>query len=152
MSHIDYDGSGELHITNITEACQTPKDDLDRVITTCQESIEDNVPDEITYSFHCMSDGPHNGYGGYHSYYMFEQAADELHDALDDGESVLIHCHHGTSRSVSVATASLGRLLNMSRSETIDRVHHYRPRPSYPDRLLMEHANRYINENSSDDS
>lgn len=144
MSHIAYDGSGELHITNITEACEMSKAGFDRVITTCQDEIEDNVPDTITYSFHCMSDGPANEYGGYHDYRMFEQAANELHDALESGETVLIHCHAGQSRSVSVATAALGRLLDKSRTEAISIVHRYRITHSYPDQLLMDHADRYI--------
>lgn len=144
MSHIQYDGSGELHITNITEARTIDKSGIDRVITVCQDSIEDNVSDECVYSYHRMSDGPDNAYGGYHSYYMFEQAADELYEALAAGEAVLIHCHHGTSRSVSVASAALGRLLDVRRSQAIDIIHYYRPRPSFPDRLLMSHATEYI--------
>ena len=151
MSNIDYDGSGELHITDITEAIQEPTSHFDRVITVCQDSIEDNISDDQTYSYYCMSDGPTNAYGGDHSYEMFEEAADELYEALSDDESVLIHCHHGTSRSVSVATAALGRLLGMNRSEAIDRVHYYRPRPSYPDRLLMEHASEYITQHGGDE-
>lgn len=144
MSHIAYDGSGELHITNITEAIQSETNQFDRVITVCQDSIEDNVSDEQEYSYYCMSDGPSNAYGGDHSYEMFEEAADELHDALADGEQVLIHCHAGQSRSVSVAVAALGRLLGLPRSDALDLVHRYRITHHYPDRLLLEHAARYI--------
>lgn len=151
MSHIDYDGSGELHITNITEAIQEPTSHLDRVITVCQDSIEDNVSDDQTYSYYCMSDGPTNAYGGDHSYEMFEEAADELYEALRSGEEVLIHCHAGQSRSVSVATAVLGRLLDMNRSEAIDLIHHYRITHHYPDRLLMEHASEYITQHGGDE-
>lgn len=150
MSYIDYDGSGELHVTDISEARTMDKTGIDRVITTCQDNIEDNVSDECVYSFHRMSDGPANEYGGYHSYYMFEQAADELYDALDSGETVLIHCHAGMSRSVSVATAALGRLLDISRTEALDIVHRYRAPNHYPDQLLMEHASDYIKEKNNE--
>lgn len=144
MSVIKYDGPGELHITNITEAIQGETNHLDRVITVCQDNIEDNISDDMIYSFHRMSDGPHNGYGGYHSYYMFEQAADELYAALTSGERVLIHCHAGQSRSVSVATAALGRLLDIPRSEALSLIHRYRITHHNPDRLLLRHADDYI--------
>lgn len=148
MSRIHYDGEGELYISGISTARECDKSGFDRILTTCQDSIEHNVSDEMIYSFHRMSDGPHNGYGGYHSYYMFEQAAEELYQALMDEETVLIHCHHGTSRSVSVATAALGRLLEEPRSEALALIHYYRPRNSYPDSLLMDHSNRYIDEHT----
>jgi protein-tyrosine phosphatase len=151
MSRIAYDGAGELHITNITEACQMPKDDLDRVITVCQDSIKDNVPESVEYSFYCMSDGPANEYGGNHSYAMFAEAADELYEALTTDETVLIHCHAGQSRSVSVATAVVGRMLDLSRSDALDLIHRYRITQHYPDRLLMDHASQYISEHTEHD-
>lgn len=147
MSHIDYDGPGELHITNITQAFQMEKTIFDRVITVCQDSIEDNVSSETTYSHYCMSDGRpevEEQYGGSCEYELFEEATEELYSALTEEETVLIHCHQGTSRSVSVATAALGRLLEEPRSEALGLIHYYRPRNSYPDSLLMEHSNRYI--------
>jgi protein-tyrosine phosphatase len=147
MSHIDYDGVGELYVTDITDARTTAKTNIDRVITTCQDSIEANVSDTTTYSHYCMSDGRpevEEKYGGSCEYELFETSTDELYDALTDDERVLIHCHRGQSRSVSVATAALGRLLDKPRSEALDTVHHYRPVFSYPDKLLMEHADRYI--------
>jgi|APHM01.1.fsa_nt_gi Dual specificity phosphatase, catalytic domain. len=144
MTRIRYDGPGTLHITNIDTAFQMPKDRFDRIITTCQDSIEDNVPADVTYSFHCMSDGPANEYGGYHSYYMFEQAADELHDSLADDSTVLIHCHVGQSRSVSVASAALARLLGTSQPDALSLIHEYRDVFAYPDDLLLEHAQDYV--------
>jgi len=150
MSHIDYDGPGELHITNITQAFQMEKTIFDRVITVCQDSIEDNVSSETTYNHYCMSDGgvAEEQYGGSCEYELFAEAADELYNALSDNETVLIHCHHGTSRSIAVATAALGRLLEKPRSEALDEIHYYRPRSSYPDSLLMDHTNRYIHSNT----
>lgn len=149
MSHIAYDGPGELHVTNITDACETSKDPFDRVITVCQDSIEDNISDDLTYNFYCMSDGPHNGYGGDHSYGLFADAATTLYEALAAGETVLIHCHAGQSRSVSVATAALGRLCDLNRSDALNLVHRYRITHHNPDRLLMEHAEQYLDEHRS---
>lgn len=147
MSHIAYDGPGELYITNITEARTMEKTGFDRVITTCQDSIEDNVSEDIEYSHYCMSDGRtevEEQYGGSCEYELFAEAAEELYEALADGEKVLIHCHAGQSRSVSVAVAALGQLLDLTRSESLDLVRYYRPTHQYPDMLLMEHAADYI--------
>lgn len=151
MSHIDYDGPGELYITDITQARTMAKDSFDRVITTCQDSIEDNVSDSIEYSYYCMSDGRvevEDKYGGSCEYELFAEAAQELYHALADGETVLIHCHAGQSRSVSVATAALGQLLDLTRSEALDLVHHYRATFHYPDMTLMDHASEYISEHT----
>lgn len=151
MSHIDYDGVGELHITNITEAAQMDKTGFDRVITVCQEPIDDNISSEMEYSWYDMSDGRpvvEGKYGGSCEYELFEEAAEELYHALDDDETVLIHCHAGQSRSVSVAVAALGKLLDLSRSESLELVHYYRATFQYPDMLLMDHARQYIKEHT----
>lgn len=149
MSEIQYTGSGELYITNITEARTIEKDQFDRIITVCQDSIEDNVPDSCEYRFYEMSDGPDNTYGGDHSYDLFKIAADSLYEGLEDGEKVLIHCHAGQSRSVSVATATLGRLLDMPLNEALELIHRYRIPHHYPDDLLLEHATQYIEEHDN---
>ena len=148
MNQINYDGTGELYISGIQSACEDETNHLDGVITVCQDNIEDNISDEQQYNFFCMSDGQQNAYGGKHSYKMFSRAANVLFMALEDDESVLIHCHQGQSRSVSVAVAAIGRLLNINRAEAYDLVQHYRPQ-AHPDQLLMGHASTYI-ENYSD--
>jgi hypothetical protein len=144
MSKIRYDGPGELHITNITEACEIEKSSFNKVVTVCQNSIVANLPSSIEYSFYCMADGSRSGHRGDSSYQMFANATNELFRSLDSDETVLIHSDKGTSRSISVATAALGRLLNEPRSEALSLIHYYRPRSTYPDSVLMEHANQYI--------
>jgi protein-tyrosine phosphatase len=148
MSHIPFDGVGELCISDIREAREGGTRQFDRVMTVCQDSIEDNVSKTCDYSWYNMSDGEADGWGGSSDYSLFEQAADELHDALLDGESVLIHCHRGRSRSVSVTVAALGRILDVPRHESFDTVEYYRPQ-AHPDKLLMEYASRYIDEQKS---
>lgn len=150
MSHIDYDGTGELHITDISTARTMDKSIFDRIITVCQNSIADNVSEEMNYSHYNMSDGAvrvEETYGGSCEYELFEQAADELHDALSDDEVVLIHCHAGRSRSVSVSIAALGRMLEIRRQNAYEILERYRPQLK-PDLLLMEHASKYIEDNT----
>lgn len=149
MNHIQFDGSGELYISGIQSACEDATNHLDRVITVCQDNIEDNISDQQEYDFFCMADGPHNAYGGDFSYEMFSRAANVLFMALEDGESVLIHCHQGSSRSVAVATAALGRLLDLNRTDAYDLVQYYRPQ-AHPDQLLMEHASTYIEQHTGE--
>jgi len=147
MNRIDYDGSGELYISGIRSACEDETNHLDMVVTVCQDSIEDNVSDEQEYHHFCMADGPHNAYGGDCSYEMFRRASNVLWRALHQGETVLIHCHMGQSRSVSVAVAALGRLLDINRTDAYDLVQHYRPQ-AHPDQLLMGHASTYIEQHT----
>lgn len=152
MSHIDYDdGEGDLYIVDIGDARTMEKSHIDRVVTVCQDSIEDNVSDDKKYNFFCMSDGASNEYGGDHSYHMFSRAASVVFNSLKQEESVLLHCHMGASRSVSVATAALGRLLDLSRSDAYDLVKYYRPQAK-PDQFLMGHASVYIEEHTQHDS
>lgn len=151
MTRIDYDGPGELHITGINEARTMDKSSFDRIITVCQDSIEDNISDKNKYSHYCMSDGPQNSYGGKHNYEIFESAAQELYYALESDEKVLIHCHAGQSRSVSVSTAALGRLLEINRHEALDMIRNYR-NSANPNNLLLEHAEQYIKEYTGIDS
>jgi len=148
MNRIEYDDSGELYISGIKSACEDEKSHIDRVITVCQDEIKDNISSEQEYNFFCMSDGPANSYGGDHSYKIFVRAANTLFRALHQDESVLIHCHMGQSRSVSVAVAALGRLLDTPRHEAYDLVERYRPQ-AHPDQLLMGHVSTYIEQHTN---
>jgi len=148
MSEIPYEGAGNLYVAGIQEAAERPTDDLDQVITVFQDCIKDTVPDAVTYSWYKMSDGPHNPYGGDCSYETFAAAANELWSALAADKSVLIHCHEGESRSVSVAAAALARLLNLRREQAVELVRRYRVTDHYPDQRLIEHADEYIDATS----
>lgn len=113
---------------------------ITRVITVCQDSVEDNIGCE--YSYYNMSDGPDNKYGGRHDYDYFASAADELLNAVQDGQKTLIHCHKGQSRSASVLIAVLGRLRGMTYEESESYVS--QRRDINPDEILVQHARDYI--------
>ena len=149
MSQIAYDhqSGSELHIVDISDARTMDKSSFDGVVTVCQDSIADNVSEDTAYNFFCMSDGPNNSYGGDSSYRTFSRASNTVFKALHDGENVLLHCHMGQSRSVSVAVAALGRLLDMPRYEAFELVENYRPQ-AHPDQLLMGYAATYIEQHS----
>lgn len=150
MTEIDYDGPGELHIVDIEQARTMDKSTFDTVMSVCQEDISDNVSDEQEYLFYNMSDGD-TGYGGRSDYKLFADAATDLYYRLKNGQSVLIHCHMGRSRSVSVATAALGRLLTLRRSDAYEIVRRYRPQ-AQPKQLLYGYIKQYISVHTSIDN
>lgn len=143
MDRIEYDGVGELYISGITSIYEGETNHADRVVTVCQDNVRENVSDSQAYDFFEMADGPHNSYGGDHSYELFERAATVVWNALYHNESVILHCHMGQSRSVSVGTAALGRLLDEPRHEAFGLISDSRPQ-AHPDQLLMGHAQTYI--------
>ena len=114
---------------------------FDTVITTCQESVADNIG--CNYGWFNMADGPDNTYGGDASYSTFEDAADMLYTAVINDDTVLIHCHKGQSRSVSVAAAVLGRVEEVRFDTALDFITMFRPQAN-PDELLQTHGRRYI--------
>jgi len=81
--------------------------------------------------------------GGHYSRAMFEQAADVAANALRAGYHVAIHCYVGRSRSVAVAIAAIGRVLNLSYAQARDIVREQRPQADMKP-LLARHAEQYI--------
>jgi hypothetical protein len=80
---------------------------------------------------------------GHYTRQMFEQAADVAANALRDGYHVAIHCYVGRSRSVAVAIAAIGRVLNLSYAQARDIVREQRPQADMKP-LLARHAEQYI--------
>lgn len=130
-----------LWIGDIQDVWEGDTSQFDRVITVCQDETGDNVG--CRYNFFNMSDGPSNGYGGDHSYELFHEAAVTLLGSLTYGENVFIHCHMGASRSVSVASAALAVVKDISYREAFKIVETNRPQ-AHPDPHLREHAEKFI--------
>lgn len=130
-------------IAGIQAVREAPTQRFDTVITVCQESVSDNVGCE--YNWFTMADGPDNTYGGDASYELFHNASDALYNSVMNDETVLIHCHKGQSRSVSVAAAVLGRIENISFDTALTLITLFRPQAN-PDELLQAHGRTYINE------
>lgn len=135
----------QLWITNISGVRERDTSEFDRVITTCQDEVSDNVGCE--YDYFDMADGPHSKdfYGGDDSYGIFEEAADTAHQALVDGETILVHCHAGQNRSVSVSAAALARYKDLSYTEALNLIKEHRPIAD-PTETYHSHIQRYIEE------
>lgn len=136
-----------IWISGIRPVRENPTQRFNTVITVCQESVADNIG--CRYAYFNMADGPDNTYGGDATYDMFSDAADELYAAVNRGDTTLIHCHKGQSRSVSVATAVIGRVENISFDTAFTFVTMFRPQAN-PDELLRAHARQYINTHTSE--
>merc|ERR1711963_880336 len=57
----------------------------------------------------------------------FESVTDWMHEALQNGGKVLVHCHAGISRSGTFVCAYLIKYLHMSVEECLDNIHVVRP-------------------------
>lgn len=136
----------QLYVTDIRDARTCDKDDFDAVVTVCQDSIEANVPDDIDYHYYCMADGEETGLvPGDSSYDMFEDAARIVLAHLRFDDTVLLHCHAGQSRSVSVGMAAIMVADGFTFEEAWTRMANRRPEV-HPDRTLKQYARRFASE------
>lgn len=141
----------QVYIGAIEDVREQPlPDDVDAVVTVCQECVEDNVSDSVSYKWFNMSDGPANSYGGDSSYELFKQAARYVQTLLNGGKTVFVHCHMGQSRSAAVTAAALGAYTNKSYPYIIGHLKEQRPQVN-PDGLLRDHAMQYIEDNTQVD-
>lgn len=140
--------SEQVYVTDKSWVEQhTLPDDVDRVITVCQEEVSAHIPVSVAYEWYQMSDGPSNRYGGDHSYRIFEMAAASMLRALEAGETVLIHCHAGQSRSVSVSSAALAAYNDSIRvMGYIYYIKDARGSGTLPDDSLIRYAKRFVEE------
>lgn len=114
---------------------------IDAVITVCQDDVRDNIG--CPYYYFNMADGEIDFYGGSCGYTIFKNAADQLYNLITSGETVLIHCHMGQSRSPSVAIAAIGKAENMSYEDAERFVANKRPMIE-PNEHLEKLAKEYI--------
>lgn len=112
-----------LWISDIRDVETRSTDRFDRVVGICQDDRSDNVG--CDYYHFPLSDGPphpeaHNP--GKFSYELFEAAVDTIIEGLKAGETVLVHCHAGQSRSVMASIAALAVFNGTDYEETFWKV------------------------------
>lgn len=98
----------QLTIASIDEVESHPTGDYDAILSVCQDRCDDNVGDDVAYEQYPLADGcdSQRNWGGEYSFQMFEDAVKQLVQALYDDKRVLIHCHKGRNRSVSISIAA----------------------------------------------
>lgn len=131
-----------LYISNITDARTKNKDNFDTVITVCQDTIEDNV--SCDYKHFNLADGEIDDYKrGECTYNLFKQSVDYLLSELKQDKTVLIHCHAGMSRSVTVSIAAIAVYQDISYNEAYNIVKNNR-NLIQPNEILVGFAKKYI--------
>lgn len=139
MNQIDV-SSGELYITDITTVREQPTGFADSVVTVCQESVGDNVG--CRYYWYNLKDVD-SGYGGSTDYADFATAMAKVVQLLRRGDTVVVHCHHGVSRSAAVCIAAVAVVEDISYEDAYDRVETARDVID-PKGMLVDHARRFI--------
>lgn len=133
-----------LWISDIDTARETTHE-FDTIVTACQDSIEETVGEDVTYRQYTLADGPQDTAGGRCDYEMFRQTAETAHNAHRDGDTTLVHCHLGVSRSASIVIAVVGALEDCDYETAREHVAAERPVID-PKDTLADFARRYIAE------
>lgn len=134
----------QIWISDIQGVRQGNTQRFDSVIGVCQDDCGANVGGEY-YHFN-MADGVQEGHvPGNNSYVLFEEAVERLVERVQDGDTVLVHCHAGRSRSASVIISALAYLEGWTYDESRNYVS--ARRNIRPDETLVSHTKRYISEN-----
>lgn len=136
---------GGLYVGDIDDVQQGNTGQFDRVITVCQDNVGDNVG--CAYEHFNLADGDdqqgHNP--GEYSYELLADAIDSVVAARLRRETVLVHCHAGQSRSVTVCIAALCLVEGFDWNEAYNIVADVRPNLQ-PGRRLVTDGKRYVEE------
>lgn len=146
--HTDSDVGGTLYIGDIQDVQQRSIADLtvDHVVTVCQDDVRDNISDDVLYSYFCMADGVERGQNpGDASYELFEKASLHVADLLVEENDVLVHCHAGQSRSVTVSATAIALLSDLEFEEALSLIE--QERGIAPSPQLKTHGVRVVAKN-----
>lgn len=117
---------------------------IDVVVGVCQDSAEDNVG--CDYHYFCLSDGEPEGHcPGVFDYELFEEAVDVTRSFLDEGKNVLVHCHMGQSRSVSVVAVTMVYHCEYNLMDAYYEISQHRM--THPSQELVSLAKEYVERN-----
>jgi protein-tyrosine phosphatase len=134
----------QLYISDIVSVReQSIPGEVDAVINVCQDDTSDNVG--VAYCHFPLSDGETDMYGGDSSYEGFETAADEILERLESGETLLVHCHMGHSRSVATSIAAVAVYEDSNWYDVYDVFKSERP-GIHPNMQLQDYARQFIGE------
>lgn len=101
----------QLWITDIDTLSTAETRRFDTIISTCQDMAPENVSDDAQYLHFPLADDERSviNWGGRHDYELFYEAASAIEHQLQQGRTVLVHCHSGQNRSVATSIAAFGR-------------------------------------------
>lgn len=141
MSEIDWI-TDTVAVSGIDAAYHT-SEDFDAIVTVCQDSIKDNCADSCLYTQVPLQDGPTDVYAnGVWHYKYYKQAVESVIDHITHDHSLLVHCHHGKSRSPTVLATALAVIHDEQLGYSFARIKNERPIVS-PKTALWEYARQY---------
>lgn len=132
-----------LSISGIRAISENPTDRFDHVVSVCQDTRDANVGCQYTHVPLAEDVLAEINWGGSSDYVTFCEAADVIYETLEDGQRLLVHCHHGQNRSVSTAVAAWARYRDCSVGVALDDVRAERTIAN-PSDTMLEYAVRYV--------
>jgi atypical dual specificity phosphatase len=103
------------------------------VVKLTHAAPDAGYPETVTVADHQMVDGPQNDLDA------FAGAVQTATGLLEQGETVLVHCKRGTSRSGAVVAAVVAQREEVDISTALGTVRHRKPDVD-PHRALLRHA------------
>lgn len=137
-----------LWVSDIDTVAQSSvPDEIDTVVSVCQDETFDNISDSCRQAHFRLADDRRSAerWGGSWEYQMFERAADFVREAVTNDERVLVHCHKGRNRSVAVCAAVMGSIDGMDFETALTIIRAVRPIAG-PNGVMQGHAKRYMEE------
>lgn len=133
-----------IAIASITSVAESDTTRFDRIFSVCQDAMYHNV--SAPYQHVSLADGHYDGVGGGSTEYKdFARAAHMVLKSVRGGETILVHCHAGQSRSVAVVVAALGVYTERTYNDVLYEIEQSRPQAN-PGQLMAEHAQQFIRE------
>jgi len=93
---------------------------IDTVVSLTHSPPDAGFSKSVSVTQVPLTDGPQNKRA------QFEAAVDALLSALESGETVLVHCSRGASRSPSVAATALGIVQDIGIKQAFEQVAEHR--------------------------
>jgi len=137
-----------IHVGQIEAVAESPTD-YGAILSVCQDTRYENVPDGVRYWHTSMADDleSQRNWGGSCDYSSFAEAVEKLASLHKHHDSVLVHCHKGRNRSVAVTAAYIAtQMPSLSSRGAIQLIQDKRPIAD-PNSLMRYWANRYVTRN-----
>ncbi|MDY7080826.1 MAG: dual specificity protein phosphatase [Halobacteria archaeon] len=136
------ESSYDLYIGDIKDAGdkeQIHDNDISVILSLTNRIPKEGYPPRVYVVEYPMSDGPRC------DQLTFRQAVDHLTILLQEGETVLVHCSRGESRSVAVSAAAISMIEDVSFDDALEIISKSRDKAN-PHPSLVECGKETVNE------
>lgn len=132
-----------LYLCDIGGVAEHDVSDHDTIVSVCQDCRDDNISQE--YLRFPLADDIESkrNWGGSVDYQTFFDAAEAVRERMEHG-SVVVHCHKGRNRSVSVCAAVMASLTDdEDATQKFEHIERLRPEAD-PSPLMEGFAHQYV--------